>query len=211
MPLVDVSGSMFNRGNPRAIDVAVSLGILFATLNPSPQYKNKFITFSNTPEFITLSNGSLHNQVKTLSKSQWDMNTNVQKAFELILNMATMFSVAQDDMPKILLILSDMQFDSCSNTKTNWTMIEEQYIKHGYTRPTIIFWNLNGQTLDYPIPHDKVPNCILISGYNDNLLDSLVNDVEYNPCEFVLNVLDNERYSCIKLGQVVPDQTINVR
>jgi len=38
------------------------------------------------------------------------MNTYLNKVFDLILNHATKFSVAQKDMPTKILILSDMEF-----------------------------------------------------------------------------------------------------
>ncbi|CAH6418444.1 Domain of unknown function (DUF2828)-containing protein [uncultured virus] len=200
MPLVDVSGSMFNGATPAPGEVAVSLGMLFAELNSSPQYKGKFMTFSSTPELLTVKGGSLHEQVNYVKGTHWEMTTDFQKALDLLLTIATTFNIPQADMPQILLVISDMQFNEAQRGQSNWDVLEHKYNEAGYTRPTIIFWNLNGNSMDYPVPNASVPNCALLSGFNDSIMYSILDGVMPNPLAIVHKALDKERYDVIRLA-----------
>jgi Mg-chelatase subunit ChlD len=202
LPLVDVSGSMFPvDGDPQPGEVAVSLGLLVSLLNSSAHYRGKFITFDSEPKLLSIQGTSLYDQVKYMKGTPWGMSTNVQKAFDLILGIATTYNVPQSEMPKILLILSDMQFDQASGNNTNWSEIELKYAEAGYQRPIIIFWNLNGTTNDFPVPSASVPNCMLLSGYNDVILYSLLEGTLPNPIEIIHTALDKERYDVIQLAK----------
>lgn len=104
-------------------------------------------------------------------------------------------------MPEILLVLSDMKFnDANRGNNTNWDEIERKYSKAGYQRPTIIFWNLNGNSVDYPIPDALVPKCALLSGFNDVIMYSLLDGTLPNPLAIVHKVLDKECNDVIQLA-----------
>ena len=77
-----------------------------------------------------------------------------------------------------------MQFNQADN-HTNWEVIEQKYADAGYERPTIIFWNLNGTSLDFPIPDSTIAKCALLSGYNDSILNSILDGKIPNPLELV--------------------------
>lgn len=201
LPIVDVSGSMSTGANPSPLEVAISLGLLISELNTSKQYRNKFITFSNTPEIVNITGDTLYQKVRQMNSANWDMTTDFAKVFDLILNAAVLMNVAQKDMPQILLVLSDMQFNSASSKgNTNWEVINQKYANAGYERPTIIFWNLNGTIGDYPVPHATVPNCMLLSGFNDTIMYNIL-DIKFpNPETVVLSAIDNSRYDLITLS-----------
>ncbi len=199
LPLIDVSGSMFNGSNPSPVEVAVALGMLFAELNTSTNYHNKFITFDAVPELLEIKGNTLLEKVKGVQNSRWGGTTNFQSAFDLILNCAKMFNVKQEDMPQILIVLSDMQFNQADGrNSTNWEKIDRKFQESGYTRPIIVFWNLSGQTIDYPVPHADVPNCMLLSGYNDNIFYSIMDCKLPSPADMVEAILSAERYNVIR-------------
>ena len=205
--IVDVSGSMTSsnsKSNVRPLDVAVSMGLLISLLNDktSPFHK-KWITFSKTPIMERFTGGTLSSIIKNIDYSNWTMTTRLQPVFDLILNTATMFKVPPENMPKMLIILSDMQFDSAcpNNSQTNWTVIEKKYAKYGYTRPTLIFWNLNANTLDIPIPSDKVPNTALVSGFSPNTFDQLLDGDVPSPFSIMRKTIDNPRYARITVSK----------
>lgn len=201
LPLIDVSGSMFNHKDPQAVEVAVSLGMTFSLLNSSPRYKGKFITFHENPQLCSIQGDSLMDKVNSVKTTKWGGSTNFQSAFDLILNIATTFSVPPEQMPQILLVLSDMQFNEAgSGGNTNWTEVERKFADAGYQRQTIIFWNLNGNSVDYPVPDARVPNCALLSGFNDAIMYSLLDGTLPNPLAIVHKALDKERYDVIHLA-----------
>lgn len=201
LPLVDVSGSMMQGSTPAPISVAVALGMLFAKLNTAPGYGNKFITFSSSPEIIEIKGETLRDQVANVISTQWAMNTNFSAVFDLILKTAKMFNTPQDSMPDVLLVLSDMQFDTADprNGSTNWEHIEKQYEEAGYKRPTILFWNLAGRTTDFPVPNAKVPDCGLLGGYSDMILYKILEGNMPSPAEIVFDALSSPRYDPITL------------
>jgi hypothetical protein len=200
LPLIDVSGSMFANSYPRPVDVAVSLGMTVSLLNSSLQYKGKFITFDSEPQLLSIQGESLIEQVNSITTTPWGSRTNFQSTFNLILNIAMLFKIAPDQMPQILLVLSDMQFDSTDNNNTNWNEIERKYTAAGYVRPMIIFWNLSGKSNDYPVPDASVPNCMLFSGFNDNIMYSLLDGKMPTPQTIAHKAIDHKRYDVIRLA-----------
>jgi hypothetical protein len=102
-------------------------------------------------------------------------------------------------MPDMLLILSDMQFDSCTRyDDTAMQMIKRKYKEAGYNVPKIVFWNLsmqgkeNGNT---PVKFDK-NGTALVSGFSPSVMKSvLANDLEdYTPYNVMVKTLMNSRY-----------------
>jgi hypothetical protein len=202
LPMVDVSGSMgslhYNSSSAlQPIDIAVSLGLYCADKNTGA-FKDLFLTFSGHPEMLHLK-GTLSQKMEQMSRSKWEMNTNLHAAFDEILKIAVKGKVAQEDMPDMMLILSDMQFDSCTQYDDSaMQMIKRKYKDAGYDLPKIVFWNLsmygkeNGNT---PVKFDK-NGTALVSGFSPSIMKSvLANDLEdYTPYNVMLKTLMNSRY-----------------
>lgn len=203
IPLCDVSGSM--AGLP--MEVSVALGLLISEVIAEP-FKDLVITFSRDPELYHIDSKGIQDRYRQLSYAPWGYNTDFQKVFDLILNRSKAFNVPDADMPKVLLVLSDMQFDEAAKdtSLTNFEHIQKKYEKAGYTMPHIVFWNLNATTLDFPAPlGDKVS---FVSGFSPVILQAFM-DGEQLGAQQVLNklVLTNPRYQpieelCIQAQQV---------
>lgn len=203
MPMVDVSGSMgslgYSRGSQLApIDIAVSLGLYLSEKNTS-DFKDLFLTFSAKPKMEHLK-GSLSQRMTQMSRASWDMNTNLHAAFDEILKIAVNGKVSQKDMPEMLLILSDMQFDACTRYDDSaMQMIKRKYKDAGYNVPKIVFWNLsmygkdNGNT---PVKFDQ-NNTAHISGFSPAIMKSvLANDLEhFTPYNVMVKALMVDRYT----------------
>ena len=131
--VADVSGSM--SGDP--ICMSVGLAMYFAERNEGI-FKNKFISFSAQPELQELKGNTLSQRIKNLESTHWDMNTNLQAVFDLILNTGIKNKVPEEDMPSTLYIISDMEFDSaCEDDETNFSVIRKKYEKAGYKMPQL--------------------------------------------------------------------------
>lgn len=197
LPMVDVSGSMYcpagNNPNVQCVDVAVSLGLYCADKN-SGAFKDMFLTFSGTPEILTLK-GKLHSKMKQMDTSSWAMNTNLNAAFELILSLAVKNAVPAEDMPKVLLILSDMQFDQCARFDDSaFQMIRRKYETAGYEVPSIVFWNLRA-TDNVPVSYNKKGVC-LVSGFSPSIMKAvLAADLDsFSPENIVKDAVGIARY-----------------
>ena len=180
LSIVDVSGSMF--GQP--IEVAVSLGLVTAEMNEGP-FHGRTITFSTSPKWEIVRGDTLRDKVQNLSKAHWDMSTNLEKVFDLILSTAIRSKVAPEHMPKTLFIFSDMQFDQAlrrPNTDTLYRMVRRKYLVHNYAMPNVVFWNLRASAhgAQLPITMDEAGTA-LVSGFSAELLKLFMDGEEMNP------------------------------
>ena len=201
MPMVDVSGSMgrlrySSAGTVQPIDVAISLGLYLSEKNTS-DFKDMFLTFSGKPKLEVLK-GTLSQRVAQLEKAHWDMNTNLHAAFEEILRVAKKGKVAQADMPEMLLILSDMQFDSCTRFDDSaQEMIKRKYAEAGYEVPKIVFWNLRvSGTGNTPVRFDDKGVCH-VSGFSPAIMKAILSVEEledFTPFNVMVKTLMSDRY-----------------
>lgn len=201
MPMVDVSGSMgsirYNYGGTvQPIDVAISLGLYLSEKNTS-DFKDMFLTFSGRPKLEILK-GTLSQRVTQLERAEWGMNTNLHSAFEEILRVAKKGNVDQADMPEILLILSDMQFDSCTRFDDSaQEMIKRKYSEAGYEVPKIVFWNLSpyGDN-NTPVRFDDRGVCH-VSGFSPAIMKAVLSVKEledFTPFNVMCKTLMSDRY-----------------
>ena len=132
-----------------------------------------------------------------MKNSNWGMNTDLHKAFDEILCVASKGEVSQEDMPEILLILSDMQFDQCAKFDDSaQEMIKRKYNKKGYEVPRIVFWNLNGAYgNNSPVKFDDRGVCH-VSGFSPAIMKSVLADDldDFTPYSVMLKTLNVERY-----------------
>ena len=178
LPLVDVSGSMscpvggYGSGNSTTcMDVAVGLGLYLADKNKGV-FKDTFLTFSDKPALMTLK-GNIVQKVGQMKKSEWGMSTNLHAAFNKILDTAVKGNVPQSDMPAMVLILSDMQFNQCvKHDDSAMQMIERKFEAAGYTVPQVVFWNLNASD-NVPVKADK-SGAALVSGFSPSIMKALL-------------------------------------
>ena len=198
LPIVDVSGSMScpagKTGSVTCLDVSVSLGLYLADKNKGV-FKDTFLTFSTKSELLTLK-GNIVDKVNQMVRSKWDMSTNLHSAFEKILSVAVKAKAPQSDMPAMVLILSDMQFDQCvRNDDSAMQMIERKYAEAGYTVPKVVFWNLNAGD-NVPVKSDK-SGAALVSGFSPAIMASLLGaDVEqFTPEGIMLKTVMVPRYA----------------
>ena len=201
--VADTSGSMTSTmGNVKPIDVSISLAIYIAERNAGV-WKNKFITFSETPEMQTIIGDTIVDKIKNLSKSDWGYNTDLIAVFKSILKAAKADSVAPEDMPEKIFIISDMQFDQAcnSNTRTNFEQIKKNYAKYNYKMPDLIFWNVNGSA-NVPMTIHDTGTC-LVSGCSPSILAAVLSGEVISPLDILKQAVYTERYDPV--GEAIRD------
>lgn len=200
LPVVDVSGSMGIEvgGNPNlsCMDVAVSLGMYISERNEG-SFKDAFVTFSNNPQLQYLT-GTLSERLLQLRRADWGMSTDLEAVFNLILHQAKMNNVPEGNMPTKILILSDMQFNQATRRDSlgAQSMIEAMYEEAGYTKPDIIYWNLNAKGGNFPVEFDK-NGTALVSGFSPSILKSLLGGKNMTPQSIMMDTVNDERYSVV--------------
>jgi len=203
LPLVDVSGSMTclaggakSTSKTSCLDVAVSLGLYCADKNTG-KFKDTFLTFSEKPELLHLK-GNIVQKVNQMVSSNWGMNTNLVKAMDKILKTAVEGAVPQEEMPEMLLIMSDMQFDSCARFDDSaMKMIARKFSEAGYDLPKIVFWNLNAHD-NVPVKYDT-SGVALISGFSPQIMVSVLGgDTEkFTPEAIMMKTVMVDRYNLV--------------
>jgi len=199
LPMCDVSGSMSTavggNSNLTCMDVCVSLGLYLADKNKGP-FKDMFLTFSDKSKIEVL-RGNLLSKLAQLQKADWDMSTNLHGAFEEVLRVAVAGKVDQKDMPRYILIMSDMQFNACvRHDDSAMQMIERKYSSAGYELPNIVFWNLKAKAGQSPVKFDK-KGTALVSGFSPSILKSILAAEDLTPEAVMLKTLNDPRYAVI--------------
>lgn len=189
--MADTSGSM----SGRPLHSAVGLAMYFAERNKGA-FKDVFMTFSDDPKFVTLKGETLYDRAKSVEAIV--ANTNIEKAFKRILEVSVKNSVPAEDMPKALVIISDMEFDSATrgNHKSYYAHIEDMYAEHGYAVPTIVFWNVDSRQDTFHVACDK-KGVQLASGQSASTFKSIMANIGKTPYQAVVDTLNTEMYSMI--------------
>ena len=200
LAMVDVSGSMscaaggdISKSVTTCMDVAISLVLYVADKNKG-KFKDTFLTFSGSPELLHLK-GDVLQKIDQMSKSKWAMNTDLVKAMEKILLVAKGGGVAQGEMPEMLLIMSDMQFDQCAKfDDTAMKMIERKFEAAGYELPKIVFWNINAAG-NVPVKYDT-RGVALVSGFSPAIMKAVLSadTTQFTPSAIMMNAIMIPRY-----------------
>lgn len=209
LTVADVSGSMTTQ-NCRPLSAAVALAIYTSEHNDGI-FADKFITFSEQPNFVDFDrNWTIDQKVDTTLNSPWGFNTNLMAVFDLILNAAVKHHISEDEMPTNVIIVSDMQFDvatrsfnsrnydTSDDNTTALKAIRAKYEAAGYKMPKIIFWNVAG---DYKanVPALGLENdVVLFGGCKPGMFEQMISGA--TPIDFMLSVVNSERYATIELS-----------
>jgi hypothetical protein len=206
--VVDVSGSM--SGTP--MEVAIGLGIYLAE-HAKGVYKDRFITFSGNPKLQKVEGNSLATKVNGLRKADWDMNTDIEKVFKLILDAAVTNKIPQEEMLDKLYIISDMEFDAATDGNGGWggratntrtpdatlfQEIEKKFAVAGYKMPNLVFWNVDARNQQFPMSMDE-RGFQNVSGFSPSIFKSLVGGEFVSAYDLMLEVLNSERYNAIEV------------
>lgn len=196
--LADCSGSMTMCGG-LPLNVSVSLAIYFAERNVGP-FQNAFMTFSSNCQLQRLVGNNLKEKAHNLAKEGWVGSTNLQSAFDAILATAVHNKVKEVDMPSVLYIVSDMEFNQACNCEnsTNFATAKKKYEMAGYNFPKIVFWNVSARNDQFPITEDENGVC-LVSGCSPSILKSILSGKEFNPMAILNETISQERYDRITL------------
>lgn len=194
--MADVSGSM--RGRPMA--TSIGLAIYLAQRNTG-LYHNQYMTFTNEPHFVNIKEGaSLLENVQKVAAAGVGYRTNLEKAFQEILNVAVANRVPANQMPKTFVVISDMEIDCYMRPGHHWDFLkvmEACYNARGYSLPRIVLWNVNARK-DTVLSQDE--NTIFISGQSPSSFKALCQNLDgITAYELMLQVLNGKAYAKVRI------------
>ena len=198
LPVVDVSGSMTSGygSNLRPIDISISLGVYLAE-RIKGRFNNHFISFSWRPTLHTL-NGNIIEKFLQVQDSGEDMSTNLVGVFDELLKVSLRDNLSQEDLPKMLLIISDMEFNYCWRLP-NFETIKKKFEEAWYVLPHLVFWNVNGRSDNVPVQENE-QFVSLVSGASPSLIKGLLSWKITTPYDTMMSIVNSDRYENIKLN-----------
>src|SRR5690606_21647699 len=161
-------------------------------------FKDCVVTFSERPDFIKLSGGTLLDRVRELQQINWGMSTNLEAVFDKLLSVALDNSLPQDQMPTKILLISDMQFNQCvsKGDKRAMKMIANKFSKAGYEVPQVVFWNVaNDANGNVPVTMNE-SGVALVSGASPAVVKSVLGG-NLSPMQVMLDTVMIERYNLV--------------
>lgn len=196
LAVIDTSGSMYCDQKPIPAAVALSLGLYFAEHNTGA-FKDHFIEFSERPQLIKIKGDTFADRLRYVATFSEIANTNLEAVFDLILNAAVKHHVPGEELPAKLIIISDMEFDSCVDhaSETNFKNAQKKFAAHGYRLPQILFWNVASRHRQQPVTQNE-QGVALISGVTPRIFSMVAGGI-LSPYTFMMEVLRSKRYAPI--------------
>ena len=210
MAIVDTSGSMCGSSASAPINVAISLGLYCAEKAKGP-YHDHFITFSSNPTFIKVEGVDFCDKVIRMSSADWGGSTNVEAAFDMMLDVAIKNRLSQNDIPQNLIIISDMEFNSCvtsgarntgrwgsghyitTNNTTLFETMEKKWAAAGYKMPHLVFWNVDARQNNIPMLGNGPVS--YVSGFSPSIFETIMSGK--TGYDLMMEKLNSERYHAV--------------
>ena len=193
--MADVSGSMYGR----PMDTSVGLATYFAQRNASV-YRNLYMSFTDQPHFIELREGcSLAEAVRTLYQTDVGYNTNLEKAFDYILMHAVQNHVPNSEMPKALVVISDMEIDRYiqRNGLDFVGTMRQKFARYGYSLPTLVCWNVEARNDTFLSKQERV---LYVGGQSPSVFKQLCQSLEGKTTwDIMCETLNNKMYDCVTI------------
>ena len=198
--MADVSGSMMGR----PMDTSTSLAVYFAERNKGA-YHNLFMTFTDVPRFCDISGASdIYEKLKEVFASPVGYNTNLEAAFNLVLETAIRNRIPQDEMPKAIIVISDMEIDyilarDLSRPDDFFSQMESRFNRVGYEMPKLVCWNVEARNDTFL---SQNPNLIYVSGNSPSSFKELTGALNGKTSwDIMIETLNNPIYDCVWSGE----------
>ena len=196
--MIDTSGSMWGSEASAPINVAISIGLYAAERAHGP-FAGHYISFSSHPQLIETDGVDFVDKVRRIYSTNLCENTNIEAAFDMLLNTAIKTHCKQSDLPKSIIVVSDMEFDAARGFygRSNNTLMENiamKWAQHGYQMPNLVYWNV--QARQNNIPMTVKDGVSYVSGFSPVLFEQIMKGkTAFN---LMMDKLNDERYACIK-------------
>ncbi len=181
--MADVSGSMLGR----PIETSIGLAIYFAEHNTGV-FANSYLTFTSTPNIVTIKpNKSLYEKVNCVKLKGIGYDTNLESAFNRVLDTAICNNVPKEDMPESIIVISDMEINDFGQNTSFLSYMKTKFNDAGYELPKLVWWNVNARSNTFHADTDD--NTQFISGSSASAFESLISGKTLSAIELVVNTL----------------------
>jgi hypothetical protein len=203
MCVVDTSGSMTGSAAAAPLNVAISLGLYCAERIGGP-FKNYYISFASHPQLIKTEGIDFVDKARRIYKTNLCDNTNLEAVFDLLLKTATKRGVKQSDIPKTIVVISDMEIDTGTGywSDSHWTKrsastemekIRQKWAAYGLQLPKLVYWNVDARQNTIL---DAGPNVSFVSGMSPTIFKQVITGK--TGYDLMLEAINSERYAVIR-------------
>ena len=195
--VVDTSGSMYSGFGPLTPALISQAMGLYCAERCEGLFHNHMITFESTPHLVTIHGKNLRDKLKYIGTLPWGGSTNLEAVFDLILNTAASYSAKQKELPSVIYIFSDMEFNCCMENadETVYANARKRFESYGYKMPAVVFHNVNSWQMQAPVTAHTAGTA-LSSGADTHTMGHKF-DGNITPMEHMLRVLNSKRYAMI--------------
>lgn len=201
--VVDTSSSM-TWGGGLAIQVATSLGLYCAEKAKGP-FAGHYISFSRNPRLVQTDGVDFCDKVDRIVRADLCENTNIKGVFDLMLNTARTNHMTQADLPKNVIVISDMEFDNATGyafgrgnsdvaLNTLFENIAREWAMYGYEMPSLIFWNVNARQNNIPMLGNGPIS--YVSGFSPAIFETIMTGK--TGYDLMMEKLDSPRYEAVR-------------
>ena len=197
--MIDTSGSMWGTDASAPINVAISIGLYAAERARGP-FHGHYISFSSRPQLIETYGFDFVDKVKWIYSTNLCENTNIEAAFDMLLNTAINSHCRQSDLPKTIIVVSDMQFDAQRGRygSSNATLMENiayKWQRAGYQMPELVYWCVQARGNNV-IPMQAKDGITFYSGFSPVLFEQIMKGK--TGYDLMMDKLNSARYECIR-------------
>ena len=197
--MIDTSGSMWGSDASAPINVAISIGLYAAERARGP-FHGHYISFSSRPQLIETYGFDFVDKVERIYSTNLCENTNIEAAFDMLLDTAIKSHCRQSDLPKTIIVVSDMQFDRQRDYygNSNATLMENiayKWQRAGYQMPNLVYWCVQARGNNV-IPMQAKDGITFVSGFSPVLFEQIMKGK--TGYDLMMDKLNSERYECIR-------------
>lgn len=194
--MADTSGSM-SCCNYLPMASAVGLAVYFAERNKGA-FAGYYMTFSSRPKLEKITGKTIFEKVRVPSIVD---NTNLEAAFDLILKTAIANKTPAEQLPKALVVISDMQIDSYQvrGADTFHETFAKKFADAGYEIPNVVYWNVNSERDTFHADAYR-KGVQLVSGHSATTFKNVIQSLDKTPLEAMLDVILSDRYAAVTVA-----------
>lgn len=195
--VVDTSGSMYYSCGPLTPALVSQAMGLYCAERCQGLFHNHMITFESTPHLVEIHGSFLRDKLRYIRTLPWGGSTNLEAVFGLILDTAVKHRAKQEELPQVIYIFSDMEFNDCmcNADETVYENARNRFEAAGYQMPAVVFHNVNSWQMQTPVTaHTR--GTALSSGAGTHTMAHKF-DGNITPMEHMLRVLNSKRYAMI--------------
>ncbi|MBR4446556.1 MAG: DUF2828 family protein [Solobacterium sp.] len=154
--------------------------------------------FASKPQLVEIKGKTLRDKIACVLNSTVGYSTDLEAAFELVLQTARASKLPQSEMPESIIVISDNEINSLKY-QIEYGFVDEmkkRFADAGYTMPNLVLWNVASRQDTFHV-FGETANVQLCTGQSASVFKTLTQSIGMSPYEYMLYVLSDPRYDAV--------------